>query len=108
MGGVMLPVSENIWFKPTAMLSYNPNAPFEADLNASFLLMNKLWIGATYRLNDSVDGVVQYIFSPRFKAGVAYDFTTSELNNYTSGSWEILLEYSLITEDEGRQHLRFF
>lgn len=108
MGGVMLPISASVWFKPTAMLSYNPHAPFEADINASFLFMEKLWLGATYRLGDSVDGIIQYIFSPRLKAGIAYDFTTSELNNYTSGSWEILVEYSFILENEGMQHLRFF
>ncbi|MEL7020003.1 MAG: type IX secretion system membrane protein PorP/SprF [Bacteroidota bacterium] len=108
MGGTMLSLSDAVVFQPNVMLSYNPNAPFEADLNASFLFVDRLLVGATYRLGDSIDGVVQYRFSPQFKLGIAYDFTTSELNNYTSGSWEVWLEYSLTKQEEGLQHLRFF
>lgn len=108
MGGVMLKMSDVVWFKPTAMISYSPNAPFELDVNASFLFLEKIWIGASYRKDDALSGVLQYVFSPQFKAGIAYDFTTSELQNYTSGSWEFLMEYTFKYENEGKQHLRFF
>lgn len=108
MGGLTAKLNNNIIFRPAAMLSLNPNAPFELDVNASFLLMKALWVGASYRWGDSIDGVIQYQFSPQFKAGFALDFTTSELQSYTSGTLELLIEYTFWYDNEQLQHLRFF
>lgn len=108
MGGVIARVSPNVMFKPSMMISYNPNAPFELDLNASFLFMNAFWIGATYRLGDSVDAVLQYQFSKQFKLGLATDFTLTELKNYTSGSFEVMIEYLFFYDNEGINNIRFF
>ena len=108
MAGVIAPVSQNILFKPAMMVSYAPNAPFELDINASFLFMESLWLGASYRLGDSVDGVIQYQFTKQFKAGLALDFTLSELNDYTRGSGEIMIEYLFSYEKEGVNNIRFF
>ena len=108
MAGVIAPVSQNIKFKPAMMISYAQNAPFELDLNASFLFMDVLWLGVSYRLGDSVAGVIQYQFSKQFKAGLAVDFTTSELNSYTRGSGEIMIEYLFSYEKEGINNIRFF
>ena len=108
MSGFTAKLNSNVWFRPNAMLSYNPNAPLELDLNASFLLMQSLWIGASWRLDDSIDGIIQYQFSPQFKAGVAMDFTTSELQKYTNGTLEFLVEYTFWYGNDKLQHLRFF
>lgn len=108
MGGVTANLNSNIMFRPSAMISFNPNAPFELDVNASFLFMKALWLGASYRLGDSVDGIVQYQFSPQFKAGVAVDLTMSELKSYTTGTVELLMEYTFWFDNEQLQHLRFF
>lgn len=108
MGGVTTKLSSQVIFRPSVMLSYNPNAPFEIDMNASFIFMKALWLGASYRLGDSVDGIVQYQFSPQFKAGVAVDLTLSELQSYTTGTFEFLMEYTFWFNNEQLQHLRFF
>jgi len=101
-------LAENILFKPAMMISYAPNAPFEIDINASFLLMESIWLGVSYRLEDSIDGVVQYQFSKQFKAGLAIDFILSELNDYTAGSFELMVEYLFSYEKEGINNIRFF
>lgn len=108
MGGVIARVGDNVLFKPAMMISYNPNAPFELDLNASFLFMNAFWLGATYRLGDSVDAVLQYQFTQQFKLGLATDFTLSELRDYTTGSFEVMLEYLFFYDKEGVNNIRFF
>jgi len=108
MGAVVLNMSENVKFKPSVLLSYNKNAPFDMDLNASFLFMDALWLGATYRLDDSIDALVQYQFSPSLRAGMAFDFTTSELNPYTSGGYEIMLEYIFNKDGKQLTNIRYF
>jgi len=108
MGGIIARVADNVMFKPAMMISYSPNAPFELDMNASFLFMQAFWIGATYRLGDSVDAVLQYQLSKQFKLGLATDFTLSELRDYTSGSFEVMIEYLFFYDKEGINNIRFF
>lgn len=108
MGGFVVPVSEKIKFKPAILLKYVQNAPFDMDINASFLFFNKLWLGATYRYQDSIDGVLQFQFNHCFKVGLGYDYTLTELQKYNSGSFEIMLEYCIIPKDEINVNPRFF
>ncbi|RMG76488.1 MAG: type IX secretion system membrane protein PorP/SprF, partial [Bacteroidetes bacterium] len=108
MGGVATPVGENVIFKPSILISYTPNAPFEMNINASFLFLEAFWLGASYNLGDSADAVVQFQFSPQFKAGLALDFTLSELQRYTAGSLEVMVEYLFSFDKEGVNNIRFF
>lgn len=98
--GIITPLGEkgNVKFYPNFQISYIPHAPFEFDINANFLFLDAIWIGATYRNNDSVDGLIQYQFDNGFRAGLAIDFTTSELKRATTGSWEILVGYTAPTK----------
>jgi len=108
MTGVIAPVGDNVLFKPAMMVSYSPNAPFELDINASFIFMESFWLGATYRLGDSVDGVIQYQFTKQLKAGLAMDYTLTELQQYSKGSVEFLIEYLFSHEQGGVNNIRFF
>jgi len=108
MGAMMFDLSSNVKFKPSAMISYNPNAPLDLDLNASFLLMDALWLGGTWRMGDSFDAIIQYQFTNELRAGMAFDFTTSKLNDYTTGSYEMMIEYTFVTGDEKLQNIRYF
>ena len=101
MGGFMTRINHAVQFKPAMLLTLNPNAPFEMDLNASFLFMDRIWLGASYRLGDSIDAMFQYQFNSQLRAGVAVDLTTSELSQYSPGSFEVMLEYSLNIESKG-------
>lgn len=108
MAGVIAPVAKSIMFKPGMLISYSRNTPFELAVNASFLFVETLWIGATYRLGDSIDGVVQYQFGKQLKVGVAVDFTLSELRKYTAGSLELIVEYLFDFDKQGVNNIRFF
>jgi len=77
-------------------------------LNASFVLMDALWLGASYRLGDSFDFVAQYRFNQQIKAAVAADLTLSELNNYSPGSFELMLEYTLQSDGARYNNIRYF
>jgi len=68
---------------------------FQVDLRAEY---NKLiWFGIGYRMNDAFLGFLglNYAFSngSNLKIGYSYDFSTSALRSYNSGSHEIMLGY---------------
>lgn len=93
-GGYLMEIGRtDIKFKPTFLIKYTDGAPLSADFSALFFLNEKLWVGGAYRLGDSFAGIVDFKVSERFTVGYAYDFITSGLGPFTSGSHEILLSY---------------
>ena len=71
------------------------DAPLSLDVNVNFMFYDKLWIGGGYRFGDSFIGNIVYHFTPKFRAGYAYDYTTSDLSNFNTGSHEIMINYDL-------------
>lgn len=115
MGGLILPVSEAVKLKPAVMVKYANNTPLDIDLHAGVIFYDKLNVGATYRLGgfqgnagESIDFVLQMIFTDRLKVGVAYDFTLSDIRSYQSGTYELMVEYCLVSKQRGSTNPRFF
>lgn len=108
IGGLTLPLGKNISFQPSVLLTYVPNAPFDVDANLSFLILNRLWIGGSYRLDDSGDILLGFQFNKQWKIGIGYDYTFSELSTYSRGSGEILVEYTFDYDNEKLNNIRFF
>jgi type IX secretion system PorP/SprF family membrane protein len=90
-GGVVLPVSEKVKFKPSLLLKYVKNAPLEGDLTFSAIFNDAFWIGASYRSNDAVGLILEYQTNSFFRVGYAYDITVSGLRGYQNGSHEIMI-----------------
>lgn len=108
MAALIFNINEKLKFKPSVLISYNNNAPTDFDFNASFLVMDVLWLGGSWRAGDSIDAIVQYQFSNELRAGMAFDFTTSKLKDFTTGSYELMVEYTFTTGDEQAQNIRYF
>ena len=54
-GGYLMDVNKSVKFKPSFLIKYNEGAPLSAHLSSMFLINEYLWLGASYRLSDSVD-----------------------------------------------------
>ncbi len=116
MAGFIIPISKNVKFKPATLIKYVANAPFDMDINGSFVFMDKFWLGATYRLGgstvvgggESIDLVAQYQIGNSFRIGMAYDITLSELKDYNNGSYELLLQYYIQKDRTRFTNPRFF
>lgn len=115
MGGLIIPISSSIKLKPAVLFKYATNAPIDLDLHGGLIFFDKINIGATYRVGgfegsggESIDFVLQMILSDRIKAGIAYDYTLSEIRNYQSGTYELMLEYCLVSKQKGNTNPRFF
>ena len=80
---------------PSFMVKAVEDAPLSADVNVNFFFYEKLWIGGGYRIDDSFIANVVYHFTPKFRAGYAYDYTVSQLGDYNTGTHEIMINYDL-------------
>ena len=51
-------VDLNIELLPNVQVRYNPSAPFDFDANLNLMFSDALMIGAMYRYEDSIDGLI--------------------------------------------------
>lgn len=106
-GGLLVPLSDNLDFKPSIMFKEDFKSPTNVDLNAYMLLNKIIWLGASYRTgvtiwnktnlqngldkSDAIAAIFELKVSDTFRFGYSYDFTTSQLSGYQSGTHEISL-----------------
>lgn len=94
-GGYVFQLSENTKFKPSFMLKSAFGAPSSLDVSANALFFEKFEIGATYRLEDSFGGMINYAITPNIRLGYAYDHIVSDLKVSTPASHEFMLLFDL-------------
>ena len=108
MTGGVVRLNDKVKMRPAALFKYQRESPFDMDLNLSFVLVDALWLGGSYRLGDSVDGIVQYQFSPQLKVGLAYDYPISDLRRVTPGGFEVMVDYLFKYENDQTINIRYF
>ncbi|MCX6228885.1 MAG: type IX secretion system membrane protein PorP/SprF [Bacteroidia bacterium] len=97
MGGVVLPITDNMRFKPTFLYRYSQLTPKITDLTANFLFYDRVWVGATYRLQNSYGFLFQIFLNPQLKLGYAYDLTTFHSTQVNAGTHEFMITYDFPT-----------
>jgi type IX secretion system PorP/SprF family membrane protein len=91
--GYMLNIAPKTKFLPSVLVSYSPNDKLFYDINAHFSLINKLWLGVSYRSTQSVVGLLQFEVNNQFKIAYSYDYNFGQMAHYNSGSHEVMLRY---------------
>jgi type IX secretion system PorP/SprF family membrane protein len=115
--GFIFPLSEVIDWKPSVMVKEDFKSPTNIDAAMYFIFGNVIWVGGGYssgvvlwnkpnlqtnlNRNDELTGSVAFNISSRCRIGYSYDFVTSQLPGYQTGSHE--LSFSLAI---GRSHER--
>lgn len=100
--------SGGVMFKPSAMVRMVEGAPVSFDVSANFLIKDKFWIGGAYRFEDSFAAILSFQFTPHLQAGYSYDFGTSDLNPYHTGSHELMLTYDFFKTEVKTRSPRYF
>lgn len=92
MGGYTLSVSDVIAIEPSVLLRYTGSSPFLADINMRAIYDKHYWIGLSYRTAKeiTVNAGLKY---KQFIFGYSFDYTTSDLSTFTSGTHEIVAGY---------------
>jgi len=108
IGGYVFDLNPSIKFKPTFMTKLVEGSPLQVDLSGNFLFSEKFVVGLAYRWSASVSAMVGFQVSDAFYVGYSYDFETTELDNYNSGSHEIFLRYEVFKKNSKITTPRFF
>ena len=93
--GHVFPLSAGLKFKPNVLLKWEEGGPFQYDLNANMLIRETLWIGVSYRMEDSVDGLLELNINNQLSLGYSYGYPISSLAAVQSGTHEVVLNYRI-------------
>ncbi|EKT4550850.1 type IX secretion system membrane protein PorP/SprF, partial [Flavobacterium psychrophilum] len=108
IAGHVFDLTEQVKFKPAALVKYVAGAPLQVDLSANFLFYDKLTLGAAYRWSAAMSALVGFQISDSFLIGYAYDKDTTRLGSFNSGSHEIFLRYEIFKKYDKIIAPRFF
>jgi len=108
MTGYVFDLSDNLDFKPAALVKAVEGAPVQVDVSANFLIGERFTIGAAYRWSAAFSGLVGFQVTDQLMLGFAYDRETTELQQYNDGSFEFMLRYELFNRKKSLISPRFF
>jgi type IX secretion system PorP/SprF family membrane protein len=108
IGGYVFDLSSAIKFKPTFMSKMTDGTPLQLDVSGNFMFNEKFTVGVAYRWSASLSAMVGFQITDGLYLGYAYDFETTELDNYNSGSHEIFLRFEMFRKNSKMVTPRFF
>ena len=94
-GGYVFDINENLKLKPAFMGKAVNGAPLALDITANVLINEKLEAGLGYRLDDAISALINFKITPELRVGYAYDYTTTNLGEFNSGSHEIFILFDV-------------
>ncbi|MCP4120815.1 MAG: type IX secretion system membrane protein PorP/SprF [Bacteroidetes bacterium] len=100
-GGVIGKEFGKVKVKPSVLYKYASNAPWDFDVNLSFLFIDRLWLGASYRTGgdydnrrgESIIGMLMFKATQQLEIGYAYDHTLSRLGDFNTGTHEVMIGF---------------
>lgn len=93
--GYSIPLGYDFKLIPSVCIKGASPAPLSYDINAKLRFKDFLWGGLSYRSTDAVAAMVGIVINNTFDISYSYDYVTSDINNYTGGSHEIVVGYRL-------------
>jgi type IX secretion system PorP/SprF family membrane protein len=108
IGGYVFDVSNWIKFKPAIVSKIVTGAPVQLDLSGNALFMDKFVLGAAYRVDAALTGLAGFQVNDALFVGYSYDFDTTNLSRYNSGSHEVFIRYEFIFKKDKLVSPRFF
>ena len=93
IGGYVFTLNDDFKLKPSTVVKMVSGAPLSFDISANAMYVDRFELGVSYRYQDAVTALAGFKITPELRIGYAYDFNTSALNDFNSGSHEFMLTY---------------
>jgi type IX secretion system PorP/SprF family membrane protein len=84
-------ISDDFKVEPSFLVKYATPAPIEIDFGTRVIYQEQMWLGIGYRHKDAITGLIGFMYKNYLMIGYSYDFTTSNLKKYSSGTHELIL-----------------
>ena len=105
IAGAMIRMTDNLAFKPTTFVKVTAGAPVQADLTASFVIREKLLLGAMARTGDAFGALAGFNITDQFYIGYSYDWSFGlKTGRYNQGSHELVLRYDFLLYGKKQIH----
>lgn len=91
--GYRFTVSEKIDLTPSFMMKFRPPAPLSVDINLMAEWDRRFRLGFSYRNQDAVSIILGANLTDFMRLAYAYDYVTSDINDLSSGSHEVVLGF---------------
>lgn len=92
-------INDNFDVVPSSLVKYVVGAPTQFDLNIKGVYQKKYWIGFSYRYQESFVSLIGMSYN-QFQFGYSYDYTLTDLKDFSNGTHEIYLSYILGNKKE--------
>jgi type IX secretion system PorP/SprF family membrane protein len=92
-GGYMFEINDDFKIEPSAILKGTAPVQIQFDINTRVIYRDMVWLGISYRTQDALSLLIGYTYDNRIHIGYSYDFTTTDLRKYNSGTHEIMIGY---------------
>lgn len=95
MGGYNIDLTNSFVLTPSVLYKSLGENPASYDINVVLTFKQALYAGLAYRDEDAISLLFGMQFNHFLKAGYAYDYTTSEIKEQSSGSHELFIGLTL-------------
>lgn len=106
--GTIISLNDNINFKPSLVGRVVNGSPLSLDVNATFELYDKVWLGVLYRLGVTWGGLARFQVKDNLNIGYSYDLFSSRTGGFGAGSHEIFISYTFKKPDNRILSPRYF
>ncbi len=103
--GYVFNISDNFKLKPSTLVKTAFGAPLSFDVNLNALFWEKFEIGASYRFEDAISGLVSFRATDWVRIGFAYDHTISDIQE---PSYEAFVLFNIAFNKTAYRSPRYF
>ncbi len=109
MAGYTFDINQDFSVIPNVLIKSDAKSTI-FDINVTGMYQKSIWLGASYRMTDAIVAMLGYqkeMGKSAIKAGIAYDFTTSDIKNHSNGTPEIVVGYcyKVVPKQKTQSHI---
>ncbi|MEO1054064.1 MAG: PorP/SprF family type IX secretion system membrane protein, partial [Bacteroidota bacterium] len=90
IGGFRFVINPDVILQPAVFARVEQGVPLTYDLNFKARLKGRYWLGASYRNDQTIIGMLGFTFN-NVNFGYSYDYNTQDISDFNNGSHEITL-----------------
>ncbi len=91
--GKAFSINQNLVFSPSVLVKTVMGKQVSADLNANFLIREKIWLGVSCRSSLTAVVLAQFLVTDKLKIGYSYDYGLKGIARTSYGSHEIMMSF---------------
>ncbi|MFW5657891.1 MAG: PorP/SprF family type IX secretion system membrane protein [Bacteroidota bacterium] len=100
MGGYRMQLANPLFEIQPSLFVQSDGKINSLNLNTNLMYNKRFWGGVSYRVASMVTGMLGIELFNGLRIGYSYDFATSKLINYSTGSHELMLSYCFTIKKE--------